>query len=586
MRGSAGAFAAALCLAGVGGQLACPRVGAAPARAETSSAPTIPTHPADTVLIDGAVYTLDPARPGAEAVAVAAGRIAFVGSSEAASAWIGPGTEVIDLAGRMLLPGFQDAHVHPLSAGLELGQCNLNEAESAEAVLAIVAECARHDWPGGWLVGGGWQLPLFTDANPHRRELDAVVPDLPAILWAADGHSAWANSRALAIAGITAATPDPAAGRIERDAGGEPSGSLRESAADLVARHLPEPTPEEALAGLARARDALLAYGITAVQDASVAEPGLAAYRAAQQIGALPLRVVAALHVDPGRGPEQVEDLVALRERFAAPRLHPTHAKLFLDGVIEARTATMLEPYLDRPGERGFPVWDGENLRAVARRLAAAGFSLHGHAIGDAAVRQGLDAIEAARAANHDPALRHQLAHIEVIHPQDRLRFRTLDVTANFQALWAWADPYIVDLTWPALGPERSQWLYPLGSLARDGARLALGSDWSVSSPNPLEIVEVAITRRDPETAPGEPGEPMQPAERIDLPTALAAATLGAAYANGLERETGSISVGKAADLVVLAENLFEIPPERLSEVAVDLTLIEGEIVYRRAESM
>ncbi|MGH9464726.1 MAG: amidohydrolase, partial [Thermoanaerobaculia bacterium] len=538
---------------------------------------------ADLVFTRGAVYTVDAARSFAEAVAVADGRIAYVGSASGAGEWIGPGTEVIDLAGRMLLPGFQDAHVHPLSAGVEMGQCDLNSAESAAEVLERVRACAAEKAPGEWLVGGGWQLPLFPEANPHRRDLDAVRSDIPILLWAADGHSGWANSQALTIAGITAATEDPPTGRIERDSDGSPSGTLRESAVDLVTAHVPETTPEEQAAGLLRARDALLPLGVTTVQDASVDEAGLAAYAAAQERGEFPLRVVAALYVDPDEGPEQVDGLAALRQRFAGERLRPTHAKLFLDGVIEARTASMLEPYTDKPGEGGTPEWPNEKLSPVVERLAATGFSIHCHAIGDAAVRQGLDALERARAINSDPALRHQLAHIEVIHPADQPRFRRLHVIANFQALWAYADPYIVDLTWPGIGPERSQWIYPIGSVARAGAPLALGSDWSVSSPNPLEIMEVAITRRDPDSNPGDPGEPMQPEERIDLPTALAAATIGAAYANGLEADTGSIEVGKAADLVVLAENPFEIDPAALSAVAVDLTVIGGEIVYRRA---
>ncbi len=539
--------------------------------------------PADLVLTGGAVYTLDAARSWAEAVAVAGGRIVYVGSAAAAGEWVGEQTEVIDLAGRMLLPGFQDAHVHPLSAGVELGACDLNSAQSAEEVLERVRACAAEVEPGQWLVGGGWQLPLFPEANPHRGDLDAIRADIPILLWAADGHSGWANSKALEVAGVTAATPDPATGRIERDPDGSPSGTLRESAVDLVGEHVPETTAAEAAAGLVRARDALLAVGITAVQDASVSEPDLEAYRAAQERGEFPLRVVAALYVDPQKGPEQIEDLAALRERLAGPRLHPTHAKLFLDGVIEARTALMIEPYSDKPGDRGTPEWPDEKLLPVVEALAAAGFSIHGHAIGDAAVRQGLDAFERARAVNPDRALRHQLGHIEVIHPDDQVRFRRLNVVANFQALWAYADPYIVDLTWPGIGPERSRWIYPIGSVARAGGPLAFGSDWSVSSPNPLEIIEVALTRRDPDAAPGDPGEPMQPEQRIDLPTALAAATIGAAWANGLERTTGSIEVGKTADLVVLAENLFELDPAALSEVPVDLTIIDGEILYRRS---
>lgn len=560
-------------------------------RETETGAVAVAEAPADLVLRGAAVYTVDAARSWARAVAVRGGRIVYVGSEAGAAAWIGPATEVLDLPGRMVLPGFQDAHAHPVVSGVEIGQCDLLGLGDRDAVLAKVAECAAEQ-EGEWLLGAGWPLPVFPGAGPDRALLDEIAPGRPAYLAAADGHSAWVSSRALELAGIDAATPDPPGGRIERRADGEPSGTLRENATDLVGRLVPPPSLEERVEGLLRAQELFLAHGITAVQEASASLAELEAYQAAAERGRLELRVVAALDVDLDRGAEspaaQAAELAALARRFAGPHLSPTAAKIFLDGVIEARTAAMLEPYLDsedrdRPGDRGELTLPPERLDPLVAALAAEGFDVHVHAIGDRAVRAALDAIERAGAGDEKsrPRPRHQLAHIEVIDPADVPRFRRLGVIANFQPLWAFPDPYIRDLTWPALGPERSRSIYPIGSVHRAGGPIAFGSDWSVSSLNPLEGIEVAVTRRNPDDPAGAV---MQPEERLDLPTALAAYTAGAAWANRLEAETGSIEVGKAADLVVLSDDLFAIPAEEISETQVLLTLIGGEAVYRAGE--
>ncbi len=545
------------------------------------------TEPADLALTGGAVYTLDAARSWAQAVAIRAGRIVYVGSDAGIAPWIGAKTRVVALGDRMLLPGFQDAHVHPVTGGLELTLCNLNELATRAAVVEKVRACAAQQ-PGEWLVGGGWALPIFPGGNPERALLDELSPERPAYLSAADGHSAWVNSRALALAKIDAKTPDPPNGRIERGpTGGEPTGTLRESAMDLVARLLPVPTPEELQTGLRRARDHLNALGITAAQEASADRAALEAYRATERRGELTLRIVAALgtakiaeELPPAAraDPEAIAArLAALRSEFASRRLYPTAAKIFADGVIEARTAAMLEPYRDRPGWRGEPNLPPDELDALVAALVQQGFSVHIHAIGDRAVRMGLDALEAAGALRGAGDLRHQLAHIEVIQPEDMLRFRTLGAIANFQPLWAYADPYITDLTLPALAPETVRRIYPIGSAERAGAMLAFGSDWSVTSPNPLAGIQVAVTRQGLDGA----SEPFLPDEAIRLDTALAAYTIGSAYALGLEAETGSIEVGKLADLVVLSHDLFSLPPGRIATARVLLTLLEGAPVYR-----
>ncbi len=531
--------------------------------------------PADLVLRGAAIYTLDASRSWARALAVRAGRIAYVGSERGVSAWIGPSTRVLDLPGRLVLPAFQDGHVHPVSAGIELGQCPLAGLETAEAILARVRRCAVEQPGEGWLVGGGWELPAFADGAPTRQALDAVAGARPVFLEAADGHSAWLNTLGLERAGLKRTTPEPAGGRIEREPDGTPAGTLREAAVDLARAVLPPVGLEERVAGLLRAQTVLHGFGITALREANATRALLETYREARRRGLLRLRVSVSLASDPQRGAEQVAELVALRDEFDAEGLRVNAVKLFADGVIEARTAGMLAPYADRPGERGTYFWDDARLRAVTSGLARAGFDLHVHAIGDGAVRQTLDAFE--RVRSEAPDARLGIAHLQVVDPRDWPRFRELGVFAVFQPLWAFADRYVTELTWPALGPERSRFMYPLASLARAGARLAFGSDWSVSSPDPLLGVQVAVTRR---AFDGRPGDVMQPEERLDLPTALAAATIGAAAANGFESDSGSLEVGKRADLIVLSHDLFARDAEQIGQARVLLTLFEGQAVW------
>jgi predicted amidohydrolase YtcJ len=548
--------------------------------------PNAPGPPADLVLRHGALYTVDAVRSWAQAVAVKDGRIVYVGSDAGVAAQVGPRTKVVDLAGRLVLPGFVDAHIHPVSGGIELGLCNLNDLPDAPATLAKIRACAAEKPGGDWVQGGGWSLTAFPASGPTRQALDAVVPDRPAYFSAADGHSAWVNSKALALAGVTRDTADPANGRIERDVNGEATGALRESAGDLVSRLLPEPTALEHLAGLRRGIEHANRYGLTTLQEANAGpgpagSPGaLGAYREAERRGLLTARVTVSLATDSSRGPEQVDDLVKLRREFMGTLVRPLAAKIFADGVIEPRTAAMLEPYSDQPGTRGAPNWSEAALNAIVARLVKEDFNVHVHAIGDRAVRMTLDAMEAARGGEGSRRPRNQIAHLEVIQPQDVARFSTLGVIANFQPLWAYADGYIRDLTWPGLGAERSRFLYPIGSVARSGAVLAFGSDWSVSSLNPLEGIQVAVTRRG--IAPADAAQaPLLPEEAIDLPTAVAAYTIGAAYAADRDTETGSLEVGKLADLVVLSDNVFALPSPEIARAKVLLTLLGGKPVWR-----
>jgi predicted amidohydrolase YtcJ len=538
-----------------------------------------PREAADLILEAASVLTMNPAQPEAEAVAISGGKIVYVGDDAGVRKLGGKNTRVISLPGKMVLPGFQDSHIHLVMGGLELSQCNLNGLETREEVFAGIKSYAAAHPEKPWIEGAGWDLPIFPGANPDKSELDRLVPDRPAFLGAADGHSAWVNSRALEIAGITAQTPDPENGRIERRAGTrEPSGTLREAAQRLVSRHIPEPTAEDYVKGL---RDGLALAnraGIVSIIEARADDKILEAYRALDRTGELTVQALVSLQVEPGKGVGQVDGLVRQRGQSAGRRLRATAAKIFVDGVIESHTAALLEPYVDRPGDRGQPILAQADLDRLAEALEKAGFQVHIHAIGDRAVRMSLDAFAAARKVNGPGDFRHHIAHLELIDPADIPRFKELGVVANFQALWAYPDAYITKLTEPILGPERSGRLYPIGSVLRSGAVIVGGSDWSVSSLNPLEAIQVAVTRR--AIGAGE-GPAWLPDERIDLRAALAAYTINGAYLSHREAEAGSVEPGKSADLVVLDRNLSAISQSDIHNARVLLTLLEGKAVYQ-----
>ena len=538
------------------------------------------TAEADLLIVGAPVYTADPARPWADAVAVRAGRVAAAGPERDLADLRGPSTRVLRLDGGLVLPGFQDAHVHTAAGGLELAQCDLHEVEPA-AYAATVARYAA-DHPGDpWVLGGGWVMDAFGTGGPHRSALDAVVADRPVLLESTDGHSAWVNGLALELAGITRATPDPPRGRIERDASGEPTGALHEAAKAMVGDLAPEPGQAEWEAAIERGQAHLHRLGITAWQDAAVEPDMLAAYRAVAERGRLTGRAVAALRWEVEAGGAQLADLVERRRTGTVGRLRASAVKIFSDGVFENRTAAMLEPYLDadgRPtGNLGIGMLAADELARVVTALDAEAFDVHVHAIGDRAVRDTLDAFQAAAAANGRRDARHQIAHLQFVHPDDRPRFRRLGVVANAQPFWSCLDGYMRELTLPFLEPERAGWQYPWASLRRAGAVLAFGSDWTVSTANPLREIEVAVRRVDP----GDPdGEPFLPDERVDLPAALDAFTSGSAYALRLEAETGSVTPGKLADLAVLDRDPFDPAAGPIAGARVLATLVEGEPVH------
>ncbi|MEU4039467.1 amidohydrolase [Streptomyces collinus] len=536
---------------------------------------------ADLLFTGGPVLT--PEGRTATAVAVTGDRVTAVGHDELREL-AGPRTEVVDLAGRLLLPGFQDAHVHPVPAGLELTQCDLSGITTAEETVAAVRAYAEAHPDRAWILGGGWSMEAFEGGTPTRELLDSVVPDRPVYLPNRDHHGAWVNSRALELAGIDRNTPDPADGRIERDASGAPSGTLQEGAMRLVGELAPAATAADRLAALLHAQRHLHALGITAWQDALVGDflgmdDPAGAYLTAARDGSLTARVTGALWWDRDRGAEQIPELVAKRAEFSHGRFRASTVKLMLDGVAENHTAALLDPYLDRCGcataNRGKSFIHPAQLPKYVTELDALGFQCHFHALGDRAVRDALDAVEAARNANGPSDTRPHLAHLQVVHPDDVPRFARLGATANIQPLWAAHEPQMDELTIPFLGAERAAWQYPFGALLRSGARLAAGSDWPVSSPDPMHGVHVAVNR----VEPGGSAPVFLPDERLSLADALSAYTAGSAYVNHLD-DGGRMAAGALADLVVLDRDPFAGPPEAIAETRVALTYVGGERVY------
>ncbi len=544
-----------------------------------------PEHPADLVLNGGRIATMDAARSWASAVAVRDGRIVRVGSDGAIAPFVGPSTRVIELRGRTVTPGFQDAHVHPVHGGLSLLRCNLHDSIVAAEYLDVIASYARSHPDETWIRGSGWYMAAFEGGTPRREDLDRILPDRPAFLTSRDGHSAWVNTHALELAGVTAATVDPGDGRIERGANGSPSGTLQEGAMDLVERHVPDDTPADLEEALRLGQTYLHGLGITAWQDAII-RPGSEehAYVALASRGELTGRVVGAMWWERHRGVEQIEEFVERRRSTSIGRYRATSVKLMMDGVLENFTGAMIEPYDDGRGgvtdNRGLSQIDPDGLLSWVPQLDALGFQPHFHAIGDRAVRESLDAVAAARAVNGPSDTRPHIAHIQVIHPDDLARFRDLDVVANAQPLWAAHDDQMDVLTIPFIG-ERWRTQYPFRGLRSAGAVLAMGSDWSVSTANPLIEIEVAVERQHRDIFVGR--EVFLPEERLELIDALAAFTVGSAYVNHLETETGTLEVGKAADLAVLDRDLFDRGEGAIGEARVVGTFVDGTPVYEDA---
>ena len=533
---------------------------------------------ADLIIHNARIFTRGTSIDGA--LVIEGRRILAVGDIAEVRRAAGAYTESFDAVGGLVTPGFIDAHVHPVSGGRKLLTCSLQDANNLAEAMELVGSYASAHPDREWIWGAGWSMEWFEHGTPTAAALDRLVPDRPALLYNRDGHGAWVNTRALHLAGITSRTEDPPDGRIERLPDGSPQGTLHEGAMAMAERMVPEPSRAEWEEALEVGQKHLLAMGITGWQDADVAPPEEAAYLAVAGRGDLLASVVAALWWDRRRGLEQIDELIG-RRTLLAPRYRPTSVKLMLDGVAENFTAAMLEPYRDADGSRtgnmGIDFIEPGELRAIVRALDRLGFQCHFHAIGDAAVRNALDAVESARRSNGDLGLMHHIAHLQFVHDDDIERFKGLRVAANAQAYWAFHEPQLDDLTMPFVDPRLTANLYPFGRLQRAGAQLVMGSDWYVSTPNPMLQAEVAVTRR----APGKPdASPLLADESLTLAEALEAFTLGSARINRVEDRTGSIESGKDADLVVFDRDPFREPP--IGEARVVATLIAGQVVYHQ----
>ncbi len=541
--------------------------------------------PADVVFLHGQIHTQDSKRTVVQALALRGNTLVAVGTDQAVSALIGPSTRSVDLRGKLVLPGIIDAHTHPAESAQDLGKCSLADKLLAPGdIRAQVALCLKeHPAPDTlWFE--------VTNVNPSGltltlSDLDAMSPDRPMLLDGSDGHTVWANSAALAAAHIDAATRDPAGGRIEHDAAGKPTGTLRDVAAEIVLEAKPTPGLETEVSQLDKAFAAMRATGITSVQDADADAHDMRMYQRLYDTHRLNMRVRATFGLKKTHRSADVliGEAVKFRAAWAIDPefLRADAIKIFADGVIEypSQTAALLEPYLDAHGRpthnRGPTYYTQEHLNRIVSAADAAGFTVHIHAIGDRAVRSALDAFADARRRNGVRDNRHQIAHLQLIDPKDFARFKELGVIANFQLLWAERDSYIVSATLPYLGPERSRHLYPARSLRDAGAMIAGGSDWGVSSFNPFEAMEHAVTRSE---ARGR--EPLLPEQSISLQDVVDAYTINAAFALKQEQTTGSLEPGKRADFIVLDRDIFAIDPFDLHDTRVLATYLDGREVY------
>ena len=532
--------------------------------------------------------------PGASAVAVDhTGRILSAGPKEQIERLAGPATRVERVAGCSVWPAFHDAHVHPLAGGTARAGCDLHESHTQEGYERLVRNAVRELAPGEWLFGGGWFGDVFAGGRPHRDLLDRWAPENPVVLLSHDAHGAWVNTAALELAGVHEGTPDPHGGRICRDRDGRADGLLYEAAVDVVSDFAPHPGPEQLDRVLLDTQDYFFSLGIVGWQDAIVGEylsmPNpLDSYVRTSRSGKLRSWVTGALWWDRSRGLEQIEQFRELRETHRGEHLRLDAVKIMQDGICENCTGAMLRPYEhhEESGERnGESLIAPDELTEIVAALDAAGFSVHFHGVGDRAVRECLDAVEAARGRNGHHDLRHQITHVDVVDPRDVPRFAALGVVANLQPLWARADKEILERKLPLLGPERARWHFPFGALHRAGAALAMGSDWPVSSPDPLWGIYTAITRTAPPEDPhgvvdSAYTEPMNPDEALNFATALDAYTRGSAAANGYADRTGTLREGAQADLVVLDRPVRGADELRAARVA--RTLLAGRTVYRR----
>ncbi len=546
---------------------------------------------ADYVLHGGDIYTVDAMRSWADSIAIKGNKIIYVGLDKGVKSYIGEQTKVIDLKGKMVLPGFQDSHIHPVGSALNSYMCSLFGLPSIDAYLAKIKQCVAAHPDATWIHGAGWSHRVFKEFQPDKKVLDEIVSHIPFTLNSYDGHSLWANSKALEVAGVDEKTKDVAAGKVLRYEGSnEPIGIfLEDPAAELVMHARPAYTQKQVYDALLYVQKYLNSLGITSVQDALIAIGGdggiydvIDAYHEADKKGELTMRITSALYWDPTKGMEQAAKMKRYREKYSHDKFRVTSVKIWQDGVMHTHTSNLLEGYKDKPDEKGLVMIQQQRLNELVVEMDKAGFQMHFHADGDAALRLCLDAIELALKTNGKADNRHHIAHLELVHPDDIPRFRELDVVANVQPIWSTSKSYISDLINVKIGEERKRWLEINKTFLDQGITVAYGSDWYVTTPKPVELIEAAVTRIRPALSLKEKrnSTPLLPDENVNVADALISYTINGAYVNHQEKTTGSLEVGKLADIVVLDKNLFDVEPVRISETNVVLTFMDGKLVY------
>ena len=550
---------------------------------------------ADLIFINGVVHTIDQHRNQTEAVAVRGNNIVFVGSNSEASRYTGPNTEIIDLGGKMVLPGFIDSHAHASATINEDDIVMLYHLETREAYLSAVRRFAEDHPDLSVIYGSGWNNEVFPPEGPLKEDLDRIISDRPVSLMSNDGHSIWVNSRSLEVARVTKDTACPFGGLIEKNPKtGELSGTFRETARDLIQNVLPPHTVEQLKTGIRDFMVEAARVGITTVHDPLLLLPDsdgqlngfgaarncIKAYEALLNNREMTLRVRGTILTDPTKGAAQVPALVSACGKQKNPHFQITGAKVFIDGVVEGGTAYLLDPYAHKSNFYGEPLWEQDTLNEFFRETDREKLQIHIHAIGDAAIRMSLDALTFARKHNGRRDSRHLITHLHVVDYEDIPRFAELGVVGVPQPFWHVKGEYFRELEVKYLGRERAEKEYPMKSFLDAGVILASASDYPVQVPSPpLLAIQQGITR----CVPGEtdPDEILGPTERMSLEDMLASFTINGAYANFVENETGSIEAGKKADLVILERNLFDHPASEIADTKVLMTLFEGQTVYR-----
>jgi predicted amidohydrolase YtcJ len=536
--------------------------------------------PADILIVHAKVYTLDPQKPWAQAIAIRRGKIQAVGRDEEVERYRGIGTKRIDAGGKLVLPGFTDCHIHFLDGSLNLGRADLEGAKDpAEIQERLRAYAAKHP-DDAWILGHGWNYAMFgQEILPHKKYLDGLFPERPVFLDGYDGHTYWANSKAMFLAGIGKETPNPPNGEIVHDPQtGEPTGALKESAGELVEKVIPKPDRVAKLRALRSGLKWANQNGLTRVHSAGQDFPELDLFDELRQEKQLSVRFYIAYFQDPPELRKQdIEVMEAARKKYHDEWIDVGVVKFMLDGVVESHTAAFLEPYSDDPSANGPLFWDPAKYQSAVAEMDKRGFQIFTHAIGDKAIRTAFDAYEFTEKKNHDKNRRPRIEHIEDINSADIPRFGGLGVIASMQPLHSYPDNDTLDVWARNVGPERASRAWVWKSISEAGGRLAFGSDWPVVTLNPWQGIQTAVTRQ---TVEGTPKEGFVPSQRLSVAQAVEGYTLGAAYAGRREKTEGSLMVDKVADVIIVDRNIFEIDPHSISDTKVVITIVGGKIVY------